>query len=525
MALSSTVGGPAVVQGASPVTASYTYPAGSLLVAMVCYDTGYPPGGADNPSSVSGGGLSWTLVKRYSIATTGKDGGVEVWSAPCPAGGALTVTAADANGTGEFRAVFVRAFTDSSGEVPDIGPNTGLSNGGDSNGGSGGLPSMTLTTTRDGSWVWAVLNDWWITGAGTYGTGQVKVQEFEDSARQDARVWRRTGTTASAGTSVMMNMTAPTDQTWNAVAFEVRPPVVTVAHTGSAGFTGVGSFVHSGTTVAVARTANLSGSGSLSGAGSAVVAASATRALTGSGTLTASGAAALTAHGAGALSGAGVLAGSGWASTSSTGTAAFTGTGTLTTGTGVPDVAAAAGFTGSGDLTGSGLAAYGDSASVSLTGSGDLVASPTPALPGAGALTGGGVLSGAPQVAMSGAAVLGGTGTLTGVGSGIVAFTGTGALTGGGIPHYPGTGALTGSGVLTPSDPSVYIHLNPPDVVSADPQSASAVHLSWSAVPTATGYDVERDGQVIASGLTATMYTDIGLGAATQHTYRVRSTR
>jgi hypothetical protein len=53
--------------------------------------------------------------------------------------------------------------------------------------------------------------------------------------------------------------------------------------------------------------------------------------------------------------------------------------------------------------------------------------------------------------------------------------------------------------------------------------SATALTVSWDAAGGATGYDLERDGTVIAAGLTATSYADTGLTASTGYSYRVRS--
>lgn len=53
--------------------------------------------------------------------------------------------------------------------------------------------------------------------------------------------------------------------------------------------------------------------------------------------------------------------------------------------------------------------------------------------------------------------------------------------------------------------------------------SQSALSVSWNPATGATGYDLERDGTVIAAGLTTTSYADTGLSASTGYTYRVRA--
>lgn len=51
--------------------------------------------------------------------------------------------------------------------------------------------------------------------------------------------------------------------------------------------------------------------------------------------------------------------------------------------------------------------------------------------------------------------------------------------------------------------------------------TSSTVSLSWTSAANATTYTVERNGTVIASGLTATMYVDTGLAASSTFTYNV----
>ena len=64
-----------------------------------------------------------------------------------------------------------------------------------------------------------------------------------------------------------------------------------------------------------------------------------------------------------------------------------------------------------------------------------------------------------------------------------------------------------------------------PTGLTATPVSSTAIDLSWSAVPTATGYDVERDTVVIATDVAATTYSDTGLTASTAYDYRVRAVK
>jgi hypothetical protein len=65
----------------------------------------------------------------------------------------------------------------------------------------------------------------------------------------------------------------------------------------------------------------------------------------------------------------------------------------------------------------------------------------------------------------------------------------------------------------------------PPSGLTATPLSSSAIQLNWNPVLAATGYDVERDGAVIAQNVTGTQYNDTDLAASTEFDYRVRAVR
>lgn len=60
-----------------------------------------------------------------------------------------------------------------------------------------------------------------------------------------------------------------------------------------------------------------------------------------------------------------------------------------------------------------------------------------------------------------------------------------------------------------------------PPVVTVTALTATSQRLSWPAVPTATSYDVERDG-VFLTNVTGLSYDDTGLTTGTPYVYRVR---
>jgi hypothetical protein len=57
------------------------------------------------------------------------------------------------------------------------------------------------------------------------------------------------------------------------------------------------------------------------------------------------------------------------------------------------------------------------------------------------------------------------------------------------------------------------------------PYNDDRVDLSWEAIAGASGYDVERDGTIVAWEVIPTSYSDTGLDPATLYSYRVRATR
>src|SRR5262249_52401401 len=89
-----------------------------------------------------------------------------------------------------------------------------------------GEPSVSLTTTRAGAWVWGVGNDWDRATARAAGLNQTKVDEFLASVGDTMWVQRQNSATQFAATPVIVNDTAPTNDRWNLASVEVLPGVV-----------------------------------------------------------------------------------------------------------------------------------------------------------------------------------------------------------------------------------------------------------------------------------------------------------
>ena len=190
--------------GTSTATVSVSTPtAGDLVVAFVAGDG---PSSGGQTATVSGGGLTWSLVGR----TNTELGTSEIWSAR--ATGTLSAAAIKASltKTGDTVSLTVVAYSGASG----VGASKGAS-------ASTGAPTGSLTTTQAGSWVFAVGNDWDHATNRTLGPNQTLVSEATVSAGDTYWVQSTTAPTASAGTPVTINDTAPATDRWNLELIEI----------------------------------------------------------------------------------------------------------------------------------------------------------------------------------------------------------------------------------------------------------------------------------------------------------------
>ena len=177
-----------------------------LLLAFVSSD-GPSPGA--QTATVTGAGLTWTLVRRANTQA----GTSEVWQAKAAA--RLTnVSVTSTQGVAGFRqSLTVVAFRGASG----VGASAIAS-------ASTGAPSVTLATTKANALVYGVGNDWDRAVARTLGPSQVMVHQSVVTAVGDTFwVQSRSAAIAAAGTSVTINCTAPTNDRWNFVSVEIVP--------------------------------------------------------------------------------------------------------------------------------------------------------------------------------------------------------------------------------------------------------------------------------------------------------------
>lgn len=186
-----------------PVSVSVsTAAAGELLLAFVGSD-----GVGTQTVTVSGAGLTWTLVKR----TNTQGGDSEIWSARATAqlSGASVTATQSVSGFNETLTVVAFQGAAGTGAVAGVSATSGA-------------PSVSLTTTKASSLVYGVGNDYDNAVARTVGSGQVIVHQWLDTSLGDTYwVQRVSAPIATSGTNVTINDTAPTTDQWNLSAVEV----------------------------------------------------------------------------------------------------------------------------------------------------------------------------------------------------------------------------------------------------------------------------------------------------------------
>ena len=177
---------------------------GDLLLAFVSSD-----GPSGQTATVSGGGLTWSLVRRANT----RPGSSEIWKAIAPASAAATTVTSTPSQTGYDQSLTVLAFAGASG----VGASSAA-------GAATGAPRSTLTTTATGAWVFGTGNDYDDAAARTLGAGQTMRHQWPDTGSGDT-FWAqgRTSPTPAAGTTVAIDDTAPTNHQWNMASVEVLP--------------------------------------------------------------------------------------------------------------------------------------------------------------------------------------------------------------------------------------------------------------------------------------------------------------
>jgi hypothetical protein len=191
-----------------------THAANELLLALVATDAN-PSGTNESVTKVTGGSLTWQLVARTNV----QRGTAEIWRALATStlsGATVTATLAQAKAASLTVVAFSGVDTSGTSGSGAVGA-TASANA------TTGAPRATLTTTRSGSWVIGVGNDWDLSAARTPDTGQTLVHQYLTTGGDTFWVQRMTNATAAAGTSVTVDDTAPTGDHYNLTICEVLP--------------------------------------------------------------------------------------------------------------------------------------------------------------------------------------------------------------------------------------------------------------------------------------------------------------
>jgi hypothetical protein len=180
--------------------------AGDAVLAFVAFDG--PNAAAAQSATVTGAGLTWTLVRRSNTQA----GTSEIWSAK--AAGTLTnqtVTATPLR-SGFDGSLTVIAYRNAAG--------TGVAGAA---GAASGAPDIYLPGIPAASWVFAVGNDWDRAVARTPVAGQVLQDQWIDTGSGDTFWVQSTTAPSTAPGLVTIHDNAPTNDRWNYAAVEVTP--------------------------------------------------------------------------------------------------------------------------------------------------------------------------------------------------------------------------------------------------------------------------------------------------------------
>jgi len=195
---------------------SPTFTTGStneLLLALIATDA-TAPGITVSSVTSADGTLTWSLVQR----TNTQLGTAEIWRAfsPVPLTTLVTATLSQSVAASITVVTFTGVDTSTTDGSGAIGATAG-------NNAKPGLPTASLTTTRNNSWVIGVGNDWDSAISRSVGANQLMVHQF--LAARDDTYWvqMQTSTTPLVGTSVTINDTAPTGDRYNLSICEVLP--------------------------------------------------------------------------------------------------------------------------------------------------------------------------------------------------------------------------------------------------------------------------------------------------------------
>ena len=187
-----------------------THSGNELLLALIATDS---TSAGVTVTGVTGASATWVLVKR----TNSQLGTAEIWRAFAPSVlSSASVTASLSQSVAASITVVTFTGADPSGTSGSgaIGNTAGAS-------AASGAPSASLVTTRNGSWVFGVGNDWNSGARRRVGTNQTMVHLFLAATGDTCWVQRQNAPTALSQTQVFMNDPVPKTDRYNLSIVEV----------------------------------------------------------------------------------------------------------------------------------------------------------------------------------------------------------------------------------------------------------------------------------------------------------------
>ncbi len=184
-----------------------TSAANELLLAYVATD--WNSGQNTSVTGVSGGGLTWSLVRRTNV----QSGTSEIWMALAPARLTnATVTATLSQNV--YASLTVMSYS-------GVDPSTPI--GAVASGNGKTTPSASLVTTRNNSWVFGVGNDFDRATSRTPGSNQKLVSQYLAPVGDTYWVQMQNLPTPLKGTTVYISDTSPNNDRYNLSLVEILP--------------------------------------------------------------------------------------------------------------------------------------------------------------------------------------------------------------------------------------------------------------------------------------------------------------
>ncbi|MET0426662.1 MAG: hypothetical protein ABW046_22535 [Actinoplanes sp.] len=207
------------VAGKNATTASFTPPAGALLVAFAWHDTA--GGNLTNTSVVTDSqGLTWTIWATRSKQSDGAGAAnshVQVNTAVVASSTAMTVTTTGTN-TNNPAGLYCLVLTGADTTTPmDVTPVEGTTNS--------AAVSTSITTVTDGARCYLVSIDWNVAAAPSAGTGQTGIVIDTIGSFPDDRIYLgvTNAVTSPAGSTTLSVATPTTGNTTNWIGIAIRP--------------------------------------------------------------------------------------------------------------------------------------------------------------------------------------------------------------------------------------------------------------------------------------------------------------